>query len=200
MQTYDDVYRQPGYYWGVEPNGLARRVTDLVPAGSGLRAIDLGAGEGRDAIHFARHGLTVTAMDLSLPGLEKAARWAAEEGLPLRTLQGSLADFRLTEPYEIVYASGVVTYIPPDLRAEVFANYKEMTPAGGIHAFNAFVEKPFIPVAPDWGADEYHFRSGDLLRFYWDWEIIHFAEFIFDCNSSGVPHRHAMDVLIARKV
>jgi len=69
-----------------------------------------------------------------------------------------------------------------------------------LNVFNVFVEKPFIEPAPDWGNDEYFYRSGDLLNYYWDWEIISFQEVIFDCNSSGVPHRHATNIMVARRI
>ncbi len=71
---------------------------------------------------------------------------------------------------------------------------------GGLNAFNVFVEKPYLAVSPDWGADERFFRSGELLAHYWDWDIVDFAETTFDCMSGSVPLRHAMDMLIARKV
>lgn len=202
MQGYDALYQQPGYYWGRKPNQLSKEALGYFPpeAARGKKAIDLGAGEGRDAICMARHGFRVVAMDTSLPGLEKAARWASVEGLTVETVRASLLDFRLSETYDLVYASGTLTYLPPQLRPEVFANYKQFTPVGGIHAFNVFVEKPFIATAPDWAPDEYFYRSGELLSYYWDWEILTFRESIFDCNSSGVPHRHAMDVMIARRV
>lgn len=61
-----------------------------------------------------------------------------------------------------------------------------------------FVEKPFLATPPDWGIDEHFYISGELLTYYWDWEIVKFEETIFDCNSGGVPHKHAMDVMIAR--
>ena len=99
----------------------------------------------------------------------------------------------------MVYSSGSLTYLPLNLRSEIFDNYKAHTKLGGINAFNAFVEKPFIQTAPDWGDEEYFYRSGDLLQMYWDWEILSFSEIIFDCESGGTPHRHAMDILIARK-
>lgn len=51
----------------------------------------------------------------------------------------------------------------------------------------------------DWGVDEFFYRSGELLAYYWDWEILHVTEVVFDCGSGGIPHRHAMDVVIARK-
>ncbi len=202
MQTYDGVYAKEEFYWGKEPNRLCRQAVTLFSPeeAKGARVIDLGCGEGKDLIHFAKHGFDATGVDISLPGLAKARRWAAEEQLVIRTTQADLADFRLQETYDLVYASGTLTYLPPTLRAEIFDHYKQHTRVGGYNAFNAFVEKPYIDIAPDWGGDEHPFRSGELLLYYWDWEIVSFQEVVFDCNSSGVPHRHAMDVLIARKI
>lgn len=202
MLSYDEAYRQPGFYWGREPNHMCvTAVSYFDPATiRGKRAIDLGTGEGRDLIYLARHGFDATGVDLSRPGLDKAQRWAAEEGLSVRTICESLLTFRLTEEYDLVYSSGSLTYIPPHLRAEAIANYKAHTRVGGLNVFNVFVEKPFIPTPHDWGVDEYFYRSGELLAHYWDWEILSFSEVIFDCNSGGIPHLHAMDVMIARKV
>lgn len=201
MKTYDDVYAKETFYWGTEPNSLCNTTIALLnPTGlEGRRIIDLGCGEGKDIIHFAKYGLLCTGVDISQPGLVKAERWAGSEGLSLELIQADLSTFRLSMKYDIVYSSGSLAYIRPDQRQAAFDNYKQHTNSGGIHAFNAFVEKPFVEVAPDWGEDEYFYRSGDLLRFYWDWEIISFSEVIFDCDSSGVPHRHAMDVMISRK-
>jgi tellurite methyltransferase len=201
LLTYDDVYRQPEFYWGRNPNRMCDRAVNLFPVEQrqGKRVIDLGCGEGRDVIHFARNGFTAVGVDLSQPGLTKARQWAAEEGLSVDTVQASLQEFRLSEPYDIVYSSGTLTFVPPHLRAEVFENYKQHTRVGGLNVFNVFVEKPYLPTPHDWGADEYFYRSGELLAYYWDWEILACEEFEFDCNSGGQPHRHAMDVLIARK-
>lgn len=202
MLNYDEVYRQSGFYWGQEPNSLCRQAATHFEPGSipGKRAIDLGTGEGRDIIHLARQGFQVTGVDISRPGLDKAERWADEDGLSVQTHCESLLTFRLTEPYDLVYSSGTLTFLPAHLRADAFANYKAQTRPGGIHAFNVFVEKPFIPTPHDWGVDEYFYRSGELLAYYWDWEILDCREVIFDCSSGGLPHRHAMDILIARKV
>lgn len=198
----DEEYSRPGFYWGQEPNRICRQVVDLFPGAraGGKRVIDLGCGEGRDLIYFARHGFEAEGVDLSSRGLDKAQRWAADEGLSIRTCRADLSEYRLDREYDVVYASGVLTYLPPQVRQEAFANYKRFTSAGGVHAFNFFVEKPFIPTAPDWGGHEYFYRSGEVLQHYWDWEIIHVNEAIFPCNSSGVPHQHAMGVMIARKV
>ncbi len=200
-QQMDEAYARAEFYWGREPNGLCRQVCELIPPESarGGRLIDLGAGEGRDAVRFAAHGFTVTAVDVSLPGLEKATRWAQEEGLPLETVQASILDYRIPRGCAVVYASGTLHYLPPERRVAVLAQYKDATAPHGVHAFNAFVEKPFIPAPPDYARDEYFFRSGELLGTYWDWEILFCHEEIFPYRSGGVPHRHALNTLIARK-
>lgn len=201
MLTYDDVYRNPAFYWGQTPNRMADTAVNLIPPDerASKRVIDLGCGEGRDLIHFAKAGFHSVGVDLSEPGLAKAQRWAAEEGLAVRTVQASLQEYRLEELYDVVYSSGTLTYVPPELRDEVFANYQRHTRPGGLNVFNVFVEKPYLGVPHDWGADEFFYRSGDLLAYYWDWEILSFSEFEFDCSSGGAPHRHAINVMVARK-
>lgn len=202
MQTYDEVYGKPEFYWGLNPNQLCEEVIKLIPPEQArkMKVIDLGCGEGRDLIHFLKHGFQGTGVDISRPGLDKAQRWARDEGLLCQTVQASLLDFRLNEPYDVIYSSGTLTYLPPALRPEVFENYRRHTRVGGLNVFNVFLDKPFIAMPPDWGADEYFYRSGELLTYYWDWEVVSLSEFIFDCNSSGAPHRHAMDVLMVRRV
>jgi len=63
---------------------------------------------------------------------------------------------------------------------------------------NAFVPKPYLAPPPEMDPSESPYRSGELLGYYWDWQILDSGEVEFDCNSSGIPHRHAMDVVIAR--
>lgn len=201
VHAYDNVYSEDTFYWGTEPNSLCQTIADLCRASdaTNTNVIDLGCGEGKDVIHFAKQGMSPTGVDISRPGLDKANRWATREALSIHTVEANLTTFRLAEMYDVVYSSGSLTYIAPEARSEVFENYKQFTNRGGLNAFNAFVEKPFITPAPDWGDDEYFYRSGDLLLVYWDWEIVSCSEIIFDCNSGGARHRHAMDTLIARK-
>ena len=204
MAQMDEAYARPEFYWGREPNGLCRRTLELLPKpwGAGRVAVDLGCGEGRDALAFARHGAYAVGVDVSRPGLDKMRRWADEEGLARQVAarHGDIRSFRLDSDVDVVYSSGTLHYLPPQAREAAFGGWKARTRVGGLHAMNVFVEKPFLAVPPDYAPDEYFFRSGELLGHYWDWEVLHVAEFIFDCRSGGVPHRHAMDEIIARRV
>lgn len=59
--------------WTAEPNRfVAAELADLVPG----RALDLGCGEGRNAVWLAEQGWRVTGVDFSRVALEKARRLA----------------------------------------------------------------------------------------------------------------------------
>ncbi|RCW39998.1 methyltransferase family protein [Halopolyspora algeriensis] len=69
-QFWDDRYRSRGQVFSGSPNGvLVTEVTDLQPG----RALDVGCGEGADALWLARHGWQVTAVDISPTALQRAA-------------------------------------------------------------------------------------------------------------------------------
>jgi thioredoxin reductase/SAM-dependent methyltransferase len=81
--------------WSGNPNGtLVREMTDVAPG----RALDVGAGEGGDAVWLAEQGWTVTASDVSQRGLEQIAGVAADRNLPIDCLH---ADANARTPYDV---------------------------------------------------------------------------------------------------
>ncbi|MEU7860776.1 class I SAM-dependent methyltransferase [Nonomuraea sp. NPDC049141] len=80
-ELWDARYREGDQIWSGNPNViLVREAADLEPG----RALDLGCGEGADAVWLARRGWRVTAVDISGVALERAARHAAREGVAER--------------------------------------------------------------------------------------------------------------------
>lgn len=54
----EEVYGRDEYYWGTEPGSLAKMAVEYLPDDpAGKRLLDLGAGEGKDAVFFAERGL-----------------------------------------------------------------------------------------------------------------------------------------------
>ncbi len=56
-------------------------------------AVDLGAGEGRNALGLARAGWRVTGVDSSTVALERLAAHAAAEGLTIEAVHGDLLEY-----------------------------------------------------------------------------------------------------------
>lgn len=174
-------------------------VLEILPPVKQVKVLDIGCGEGKDAIFFARNGYDVSAFDISIAGLQKLADLCKETRTRVNAFRADINDHRLSSKYDILFSSGVLHYIKSELREEIFCNYKKFTNIGGIHVFNVFVEKPFIEGPPEKEPNAYKWISGELLTYYHDWEIIKFEEVIFKCNSSGIPHKHAMNRMIAKK-
>lgn len=87
--TWDARYSESERIWSGNPNPrLVEQVTGLPPGD----ALDVGAGEGADAVWLATQGWQVTALDVSPVALSRAAAHAADAGVGDRvtTLQHDL--------------------------------------------------------------------------------------------------------------
>ncbi|WP_432950829.1 class I SAM-dependent methyltransferase [Kribbella sp. CA-253562] len=77
-EYWNTFYAERDQIWSGKPNVvLVDEVADLKPG----RALDLGCGEGADAIWLAQRGWTVTAVDISSVALGRAAKHAEDAGV-----------------------------------------------------------------------------------------------------------------------
>ena len=112
-QRYADA---GGYVFGTEPNDFLRGAAGWIPARG--RVLCLGEGEGRNAVHLARRGHDVLAVDQSATGLAKAAALAATHGTTLATQVADLSDFPIApEAWDAVVC--IFLHLPPALRSRV---------------------------------------------------------------------------------
>ena len=201
-EQLQQMYAGNEYYWGKEPNGFARRALDLLPESTGgttRRALDIGAGEGRDAVFFAEHGFETLAVDLAPNALRKAARLAREESVVLHVEQGDVSMLGLSETFTLIYSIGTIQYVKPANRRTWFGNLKEHTAPGGINALFAFVDDPKLPPAPDLMSDEHLYAPGELPDYYAGWRTLYSRSFTFDDDSGGAPHKHAAEEYVFAK-
>jgi SAM-dependent methyltransferase len=111
QRQWDERYASTELVWTAEANRFV--VEELAGLAAG-RALDLGTGEGRNAIWLAERGWQVTAVDFSAIGLAKAAELAAGRGVTgIRWVE---ADLRGYQPGPAVYDLVLLAYIhlPPD--------------------------------------------------------------------------------------
>ncbi|MGD9957785.1 class I SAM-dependent methyltransferase [Nocardioides sp.] len=74
-KAWDERYAATDLIWSSGPNQFVEVECADLPAG---RALDLAAGEGRNAIWLAQHGWQVTAVDFAQAGLDKGRRLAGD--------------------------------------------------------------------------------------------------------------------------
>src|SRR4051794_35493220 len=97
---WDARYAAAEQVWSGHPNGALVAEADTLAPGT---AVDVGCGEGADAIWLARNGWQVTAIDVSSTALARASRHVAEAAVTVRLLPVELLDFALeSEPFDLV--------------------------------------------------------------------------------------------------
>jgi SAM-dependent methyltransferase len=129
-QQWDERYSGAGFEWTTRPNQfVAAELADLVPG----RALDLAAGEGRNAVWLAERGWRVTAVDFSRVGLEKGRTLAAARGVEPGRIDWIVADLRGYQPEPAAFDLVVIAYfqVQAELRAAVLARAAAALAPGG---------------------------------------------------------------------
>jgi SAM-dependent methyltransferase len=86
---WDSRYAEREQLWSGRPNGaLVAEVADLTPG----RVLDVGCGEGADAIWLAGQGWDVTALEVSGLALQRAAGHARDAGTTIRWVHAGLVE------------------------------------------------------------------------------------------------------------
>jgi SAM-dependent methyltransferase len=100
--NYEELYRDPRQpYFTTEPNAfLISSIKDLKPG----EALDVGMGQGRNAVYLATKGWDVTGFDISDEGLKAAAQNAAKAGVRLTTSHARFEDYDYgKERWDLIY-------------------------------------------------------------------------------------------------
>ena len=183
QMRWDTRYRTDAYVLGKEPVAFLENNVGLLPKG---RALDVAAGEGRNAVFLAEHGFEVDAIDISPVGLAKADALAEERGVKIRTIQANLEEYDLgVEQYDVV---ANLYYLQRDLTPKI----KRALKPGGVVIYETYtLEHLEMNTARGPKKRAYFLQAGELREMFKDFEILHYAETRTD--------RKAVASLIARK-
>ncbi len=109
-------YSEADRVWSGNPNGTLVTEIPGLPLG---RALDVGCGEGADAVWLAAHGWDVTALDVSDVALERAALHAKQAGVQVRWVHAGLLEASLSPgAFDLVSAQYPVLRRTPTNEAE----------------------------------------------------------------------------------
>jgi thioredoxin reductase len=129
--AWNERYRAKPAIWSGRPNQqLVAEAAGLTPG----RALDVGSGEGADAIWLAERGWQVTAADISATAIERGAARAAAAGPDIAgKINWVHADLREASlpggPYDLV--SSHFMHLPGVAREDLFARLAAAVAAGG---------------------------------------------------------------------
>jgi SAM-dependent methyltransferase len=209
---FDNVYAGSGRFWWrdegryeLNPDAypsslLTQQTLRLLADRSPGWALDIGAGEGTDAIRLALLGYDVDAVEVSKVGVEKIERFAAEAGAGLHIIPSDVLDFVPDKFYDVVVCNGVLHYVEDKQR--VIELMQGATQPAGINIISLWSDYTPVPECHQFVPVHADKENGVVTSSYREWrtEFIYFERDKGETSHSDLaPHRHSHIKLIARK-
>lgn len=136
MNQWDTRYKTEDYIYGTTANDFLISVVDRIPPG---RILCLAEGEGRNAVFLAEKGYSVTAVDFSSVGLQKARQLAARRGVSIDTCCADLSEFMI-QPNQWQGIVSIFAHVPPEVRVPL-----HRAAVAGLATGGAFVLEAYTP-------------------------------------------------------
>ena len=207
---FDRVYANTERYWWRVPHAHSTVPEDHADSlitqqvlrfarmrGSG-RALDLGAGEGHDAVRLALLGWKVEAVEMSQSGAKKTQRLAESLGTEVTVHCANAETFEPTEAFDLIVCNGLLHYVTDKRR--LCQRMQEWTVIGGLNAialWSDFTPVPechrIVPTFPDR-------ERGEVVAAYshWQIELLYLERNRVDLAHADMPsHVHSYIKLIA---
>ncbi len=161
-------------------------------AGQGRMAVDLGCGDGTDALELLARGWSVTAVDATEGGLELLrARIPAAAADRIRVVRASFAEADLPRAH-LIHAGFSLPYCPPRSFPASWARIRQALAPGGVFAGQLF------GIRDTWADDTgmtFHARA-EVNALLDGLEVLRLDETEKDGHASDGPkHWHLFDIL-----
>jgi SAM-dependent methyltransferase len=167
----------------------------VIEAAKGLKpgtALDLGTGQGRNAVYLARQGWDVTGLDISQAGLNAAKENASKAGVRIQTVKSDYNSFDFgAEQWDLIVME--FAWAPVSEPAFAAKIEKSLRP-GGIVIFEHFINNPKDAYAPMVRA----LGPGALRGYFPGLEILSYEEQDRKADWGGPGSRIVR--MIARKI
>lgn len=180
-----------------EPSNVVVSLAETLPAGAAV--LDLGCGDGRHALFFARHGFDVTAVDISESAIRKTRSLALESGVALRTEVADMTSLHCDRQFDLIIAYGCLHLIEHTQSKWLLERMKAYTLPGGRNFVAIFTDTITLP--PDLkkfciGL----FREGELSECYSDWQTeLQRSYVLADEHPGDIHHIHHLNEIVARR-
>ena len=109
--NYEKWYEGENYYWGLEPGEFLDELIRLCPPSPNRTVLDIGCGEGKDAVYMAKNGYCFSAFDLTDNGIRKTLALAEKNKVNINAYVDDINTFDIKDQFDIIYSTGTVQYL-----------------------------------------------------------------------------------------
>ncbi len=170
QKRWDKRFGQKEFALGKEPNTFLRKHIRLLPKG---KALDIAAGEGRNAVFLAQQGFEVDAVDISEKGLKKAQKLARKKGVKINTSLIDLDQYPIEkEQYDLI----ADFYF---LKRRLIPRIKKGLKKGGKVIFETYLLEHRALGTGGPKQAKYFLEPNELIKLFRDFRILFYREGIF---------------------
>ncbi len=191
-QKISEEYKKTDCLWGLKPNKYVTQIPKIIKPG---KVLDIGVGEGRNALFLVKQRFEVTGVDILKEAVDKFLKFARDKKLDVSGVISDIVNFDFKQNYDVIISVATLHLISKDKVIDIIKKIKEHTKPNGINLLTVFTKK-------DVGFEEYpnlyFFDKNELKELYKDWQILEYKNYIKK-ETHGKPHKHHICVLIAKK-
>lgn len=174
-------------------------VVDAMAHVAPCKVLDLGCGQGRNALYLALLGFDATASDYNPGGLGSLQAMAEAEGLKVRTEVYDMNQAAIDEQYDFIVATVVFMFLNAERVPDIIANMQEQTSAGGYNLIVSAMDTLDYPCHMPFS---FTFKENELREYYKDWELLVYKEEIGSMHArdaQGNPIQLKFVTMLAKK-
>jgi len=213
VSAWEEAYRSVESLWGLKPDHVLVEYASLVPKGA---VLDLGVGEGRNALFFARMGFEVKGIDISRTAVDRCVERARDANLRVKAEVGDLREVEVPRRrYSLVIAAWILNFFKKPEAEEIVGKMKNGLKKGGFvyvamfslddpgyaraeKALKAVEENTFY--SPTRDSFVHYFTREEVLSLFGGFDVIYCVEGTGLDLDHGEPHYHGSIMYMGKKL
>ena len=175
VEWFLEFYCEPKDYFPKKYNSnpVHSEVLEAMESLSPGKALDLGCGQGRNALFLAQHGFEVTAVDQNELALEILQSIVEQEDLEMTVGLYDINSANLKQSYDLIVSTVVLMFLQADRIPAIIRNMQEQTNPGGYNLIVCAMDTEDYPCQVPFS---FTFKEGELADYYKDWELVKYNE------------------------
>jgi len=183
--SFNQKYKANNSPFGNEAMPIIKKMVELTEP---CDVLDLGVGDGRNALYLLENGYNVTGIDMSSEALRLLSEKSVEYENQITLIKSNVLDFENEKEFGAIIGIGLLHFLELSDIKTLISRVQSWTKVGGVNVFAARMTQNLMNNLP-------HILEPDELKGFYekeDWEIVVYKE-------KNMPDRN-IAIIIAKKI